>query len=460
MAKRRDRAKPPEHAAYRIKATLEGSAPPVWRELEVDGVLSFDDLNAVVQVAFDWDTPFDWRFEAGTRCFARPEVPREDGALHPNDHLLQTEIPRAGSGFRYAFEGDGRPAVTLEVIAIEPRSFPTAPRCLALEGFCLTSDGSRSAEHQAWLEALSDPAHPEHASAVEQADAAGDPDAFEQLRINRELHGNLGHDPWRLWAAMEAAGEDVARAIGSLVRCGETLPSGARAALLAAGPRAVPALHRVLEDLDLFEEDGPGGGWAPVHAVELLGELRATEAIPLLLELLPECGEDDLLTDVIVLALAAMGPAVLEPALQAVPAARDRDHLLALADALANAGAQDPRIHALLLDVLEREPMLGASFLASYGDPAAIAPLSERFDRLLQDEGRNEVDPINLADAIETLGGTLTADQEAEIDAIRRRNRAAPQTLAPEKKRGRNDPCHCGSGKKYKKCCYDSDRAA
>ncbi|MEG0885302.1 MAG: SEC-C metal-binding domain-containing protein, partial [Janthinobacterium sp.] len=26
-------------------------------------------------------------------------------------------------------------------------------------------------------------------------------------------------------------------------------------------------------------------------------------------------------------------------------------------------------------------------------------------------------------------------------------------------KTGRNDPCHCGSGKKYKKCCADSDGA-
>ena len=23
---------------------------------------------------------------------------------------------------------------------------------------------------------------------------------------------------------------------------------------------------------------------------------------------------------------------------------------------------------------------------------------------------------------------------------------------------GRNDPCHCGSGKKYKRCCLDHDR--
>jgi hypothetical protein len=25
---------------------------------------------------------------------------------------------------------------------------------------------------------------------------------------------------------------------------------------------------------------------------------------------------------------------------------------------------------------------------------------------------------------------------------------------------GRNDPCHCGSGKKYKKCCMEKDQTA
>jgi SWIM/SEC-C metal-binding protein len=28
-----------------------------------------------------------------------------------------------------------------------------------------------------------------------------------------------------------------------------------------------------------------------------------------------------------------------------------------------------------------------------------------------------------------------------------------PKTIVAEKKIGRNDPCPCGSGKKYKKCC-------
>ena len=32
-------------------------------------------------------------------------------------------------------------------------------------------------------------------------------------------------------------------------------------------------------------------------------------------------------------------------------------------------------------------------------------------------------------------------------------DRAVNTTIRAEKKPGRNEPCHCGSGKKYKKCC-------
>jgi tetratricopeptide (TPR) repeat protein len=37
----------------------------------------------------------------------------------------------------------------------------------------------------------------------------------------------------------------------------------------------------------------------------------------------------------------------------------------------------------------------------------------------------------------------------------------APTSMAkPARKPGRNDPCHCGSGNKYKKCCLAKDGAA
>jgi hypothetical protein len=32
-------------------------------------------------------------------------------------------------------------------------------------------------------------------------------------------------------------------------------------------------------------------------------------------------------------------------------------------------------------------------------------------------------------------------------------------TLTSSKRPGRNDPCHCGSGRKYKQCCLAKDEA-
>ncbi|MCR5481397.1 MAG: SEC-C domain-containing protein [Clostridia bacterium] len=43
----------------------------------------------------------------------------------------------------------------------------------------------------------------------------------------------------------------------------------------------------------------------------------------------------------------------------------------------------------------------------------------------------------------------LTDDEKKEIATAYRRSR----TVVKEKEPGRNDPCPCGSGKKYKKCC-------
>jgi uncharacterized protein YecA (UPF0149 family) len=34
------------------------------------------------------------------------------------------------------------------------------------------------------------------------------------------------------------------------------------------------------------------------------------------------------------------------------------------------------------------------------------------------------------------------------------------ETIRIGAKVGRNQPCPCGSGKKYKKCCWDTDRGA
>lgn len=45
----------------------------------------------------------------------------------------------------------------------------------------------------------------------------------------------------------------------------------------------------------------------------------------------------------------------------------------------------------------------------------------------------------------------LEPDREEDLSDLERK--LTPTVQRTEKKIGRNEPCYCGSGKKYKKCC-------
>jgi len=52
----------------------------------------------------------------------------------------------------------------------------------------------------------------------------------------------------------------------------------------------------------------------------------------------------------------------------------------------------------------------------------------------------------------------IEPDKEEDITDIQRlMNPPKPVRVEQAKKIGRNDPCRCGSGKKYKKCCFGDE---
>src|SRR5437667_8776251 len=102
-----------------------------------------------------------------------------------------------------------------------------------------------------------------------------------------------------------------------LIEAGEKPPPRLRERILAFGPAVIPPLIAVMEDEALFLEEGPGEGWAPIRAAELLGELRANEAIEPMLRRVATVDWDTYLHETLTEALPSFGPAVLEPALTA-----------------------------------------------------------------------------------------------------------------------------------------------
>lgn len=179
-------------------------------------------------------------------------------------------------------------------------------------------------------------------------------------------------------------------------------------------------------------------------------------------------------------ALPEFGAAALEPVLDAYRHATDinerdvnyRDSLCAV---MAKLRLRDERIFRCLVEQLEHDVEMGASNLAEYGDPRALEHLYRAFDEYEIAREEDFLDyhaSIEMVAAIEELGGSLTSAQQRKHrrsqEPAERKTRQLRDAFAKlatisargqGKKLGRNEPCWCGSGAKYKKCHLRSDEA-
>jgi hypothetical protein len=214
-----------------------------------------------------------------------------------------------------------------------------------------------------------------------------------------------------------------------------------------------------------------------VHAVELLAQLKAPEGIAPMVRALMRHEPGEVIYDALLYALEELGTAVVPATLEALAGASTLEERFGLLSVLSRAGVRDERIFTALLAQLQEDPTQGAMNLACYGDPEAIEPLKRALDAYpladdTEDLFANQA-IIELQGAIEELGGELDAAQREKVDRARgSRQRLGglfermleelhPPSPPPARsgaRPGRNEPCWCGSGVKYKKCHLGSDR--
>jgi sulfur transfer complex TusBCD TusB component (DsrH family) len=266
---------------------------------------------------------------------------------------------------------------------------------------------------------------------------------------------------------MQHRGHDPEAIVRRLLQTERKLPSGAREEVLALGADAVPTLLQILDDDE-------SGGWAQIHAVRLLGEMKISAAIGGMLRALAKTDALDVLHDAILVAMPEIGEPVFEPALRAYAETDDLELRGSISSILSRVGVVDDRIFAVLLEMLESGPQ-HAGDLAHYGDDRALPHLSRAFDAYTlraSDSPFANQDLVELRAAIEDLGGAMTSQQSVKYrkacepsERWRHQLSAAlePATAvetAPGPRPGRNEPCWCGSTRKYKKCHLDDDQRA
>jgi hypothetical protein len=173
---------------------------------------------------------------------------------------------------------------------------------------------------------------------------------------------------------------------------------------------------------------------------------------------------DEILSNKIAVRLPELGQAVFEPAVQLMLSTTDEEKRDVLCSIIAQLGVRDERVFDWCKERFERDPVIGSISLADYGDERAL-PLLRAAIEGFEPERHSPFGLLALADfvdAYERIAKELPSDLAERADSLRRafedRNIAHAEFApivqqATSNKVGRNEPCPCGSGKKFKKCC-------
>jgi len=266
--------------------------------------------------------------------------------------------------------------------------------------------------------------------------------------------------------------------LDQLLSLGEPRRSARSASCPALGIRRehVPELIRMATDEKLHT--GPAGSpipWAPVHAWWALAELRAEEAIVPLLGLLRRVDEkdDDWVAEDLPRVFAAIGPAAIQPLTDYLANPSHGEWArVAAARSLSLVAQSHPhtreecvtRLSAQLERFAEQSETFNAFLISPLLDLRAVeaAPVMERafasgrVDETVQGDWEDAQIDLGLKTEREHPRKpnkfTMLGDRlRAAWAAAQPRETESPY-IAPRKV-GRNDPCPCGSGRKYKKCC-------
>jgi hypothetical protein len=263
---------------------------------------------------------------------------------------------------------------------------------------------------------------------------------------------------------------------------------------IVARPAMASRLAQIIRDEKNWDLDGPLG-WGVVHATLLLAAINPADALDVLLAALRFAEKHGIVPvqTEMPARLAALGPPVVD-ALRRVAVDEEEliDVRLSANSALALIADLHPPCRALIVDHLRAVAALedededlreGAAIdLLAFAEERDRPILQELAGHLVDEDAIDaaiggkrpfEVDPprpplafyedtdvlpLRFRDEAEELeelegGEDYRPGDDAINELLNEIGTGPPGATPPAPKVGRNDPCPCGSGKKYKKCC-------
>jgi len=176
---------------YQLKIVLRGSAPPIWRKLQVPGNANLGWLHAVLQVAMGWTNSHLHHFLTRDARYTDPRHEEDMGFGDEPDRdeakaTLAQVAPAKGARLRYEYDFGDSWEHEITVAKILPPDAAAAMTALCLDGAraCPPEDCGGIWGYAELLKTLANPEHPEHKSMKEWLGRPFDAEAFNVAKTN------------------------------------------------------------------------------------------------------------------------------------------------------------------------------------------------------------------------------------------------------------------------------------
>ncbi|AOS83456.1 hypothetical protein BIU88_04450 [Chlorobaculum limnaeum] len=421
---------------YELRVSLLGAEPAVWRRVRVPGDTHLRLVHLVLQMAMGWENRHLHEFVSADRKryvdFDGSEPQADE--LDENMYTLKDLVSKPGDRclYLYDFGDDWTHEIVLETVSEVEVDPAEQFRCLAGQGACPPEDCGGVPGYLELLEKFNDLDAVDHDEAVVQLGEVFDPEAFDCAFFNERVSAMFAsHEE------MPPSGE-VDEEMGALMQlqdflASEELPDSSMSIVVLDGFFAALAIHPVPIMPSAWLPlvwDMSGAG----HQPEFASRKEAEKVTGLLFS-----------------------------------------YMNSVTQSLADGSADYETLFEILEIESGEERMLAAEDWAT-GFVAGAMIDQEMWTRTVSDEAGGELLwPFVIMSGLSDEQSGISEEKLAEIRATliddlnecvldlrdfwaewRREYLPKPgagRTAKAPPRVGRNEPCPCGSGKKYKQCC-------
>ncbi len=205
-----DRAQPPkkksggperhtDHLIYEVHVTLTQIEPPIWRRLTVPAALTLEQFHKALLAGMGWSGGHLYEFLIRGVRYGDPDALGDPAVAPAAAMTLAQAVHRRQGTFYYVYDwGDEWwHQIKLRDYRLQAPG-ETVTRILDGARACPPEDVGGVWGYADFLEAVQNPADPEHTAMLEWVGGSWDPEHFDRALLQRHLTAAAGHGGWRI----------------------------------------------------------------------------------------------------------------------------------------------------------------------------------------------------------------------------------------------------------------------